>query len=91
LNAAIGAAFSLPIGVVSQPVATDDAVFVMRVDRRVEATKAEFDKVKAERRQQAIAALRDQRVRAFYDALRKDADVEDNRADLAAASRRQAS
>jgi hypothetical protein len=66
-------------------------VFVMRVDRRVEATKAEFDKVKAERRQQAIAALRDQRVRAFYDALRKGADVEDNRADLAAASRRQAS
>ena len=91
LNAAIGAAFSLPIGVVSQPVATDEAVFVIRVDRRVEASKAEFEKVKAERRQQAIAALRDQRVRAFYDALRKSADVEDNRAELAAASRRQVS
>ncbi len=91
LNAAIGAAFSLPISAVSQPIATDDAVFVIRVDRRVDASRAEFDKIKAERRQQAIAALRDQRVRAFYDALRKDADVEDNRADLAAAARRQVS
>lgn len=91
LNAAIGAAFSLPIGSVSQPIATDDAVFVLRVDRRVEASRAEFDKVKAERKQQAIAALRDQRVRAFYDALRRDADVDDKRAELAAAARRQVS
>lgn len=91
LNAAIGAAFTLPVGAVSEPIATDEAVFVMRVDRRVEASKAEFEKVKTERRQQAIAALRDQRVRAFYDALRKDADVEDNRAELAAAARRQVS
>ncbi|MGH7709785.1 MAG: peptidylprolyl isomerase, partial [Gemmatimonadaceae bacterium] len=91
LNAAIGAAFSLPVGVVSEPIATDDAVFVLRVDRRVESSKAEFEKVKAERRQQAIAALRDQRVRAFYDALRKGADVEDNRVEIAAAARRQVS
>lgn len=90
LNAAVGAAFTLPVGTVSQPIATDEAVFVLRVDRRAEASKAEFDKVKAERRQAALNALRDQRVRAFYDALRKNADVEDNRADLAAASRRQA-
>jgi len=91
LNAAIGAAFSLPLATVSQPIATDDAVFIMRVDRRSEASKAEFEKVKGERRQQAIAALRDQRVRAFYDALRKGADVDDNRAELAAAARRQVS
>ncbi|MGQ0643575.1 MAG: peptidyl-prolyl cis-trans isomerase [Gemmatimonadaceae bacterium] len=91
LNAAIGAAFSLPVSTVSEPIATDDAVFVLRVDRRVPAARADFEKVKAERRQQAIAALRDQRVRAFYDALRKGADVDDNRAELAAAARRQVS
>ncbi|HEY7567930.1 MAG TPA: peptidyl-prolyl cis-trans isomerase, partial [Gemmatimonadaceae bacterium] len=91
LNAAVGAAFTLPVGTVSQPIATDEAVFVLRVDRRVEASRAEFDKVKDERRQAALNALRDQRVRAFYDALRKNADVEDNRADLAAAARRQVS
>lgn len=90
LNAAVGAAFTLPVGAVSQPTATDEAVFVLRVDRRIEASKTEFDKIKAERRQAALSALRDQRVRAFYDALRKNADVEDNRAQLAAAARRQA-
>lgn len=90
LNAAVGAAFTLPVGAISQPIATDEAVFVLRVDRRVEASKAEFDKVKAERRQAALNALREQRVRAFYDALRKNADVEDNRAQLAASARRQA-
>ena len=90
LNPAVGAAFTLPVGVVSQPVATDEAVFVVRVDRRSEASKAEFDKVKGERRQAALTALRDQRVRAFYDGLRKNADVEDNRAQLAASARRQA-
>ncbi len=91
LNAAIGAAFTLPVGVVSEPVATDEAVFVLRVDRRIEARKEAFEKIRAERRQQAVAALRDQRVRAFYDALRKDADVDDNRAEIAAAARRQVS
>lgn len=90
LNAAVGAAFTLPVGAVSQPLATDEGVFVIRVDKRTEASKAEFEKVKADRRQAALNALRDQRVRAFYDALRKNADVEDNRAALAAAARRQA-
>lgn len=91
LNPAVGASFALPVGAVSEPIATDEAMFVLRVDRRAEASRAEFEKVKAERRQQAITALRDQRVRAFYDALRKDADVEDNRTELAAAARRQVS
>ncbi len=91
LNAAVGAAFTLPVGAVSQPIATDEAVFVLRVDRRIEASKTEFDKIKADRRQAALSALRDQRVRAFYDALRKNADVEDNRAELAASARRQVS
>ena len=91
LNSAIGAAFVLPVGKVSEPIATDDAVVVLRVDSRKNADRAEFEKIKGERRQQAIAALRDQRVRAFFDALRKNADVEDNRAELAAAARRQVS
>ncbi len=91
LNAAVGAAFTLPVGAISQAIATDEAVFVLRVDRRLEASKAEFDKIKAERRQAALGALRDQRVRAFYDALRKNADVDDNRSELAASARRQVS
>ncbi|MGQ0537645.1 MAG: peptidyl-prolyl cis-trans isomerase [Gemmatimonadaceae bacterium] len=91
INRAIGAAFGLPVGGISAPVATDEAVFVLRVDRRVEASRAEFDSVKSERRERALAALRDQRVRAFFDALRKNADVEDNRAEIAAAARRQTS
>jgi peptidyl-prolyl cis-trans isomerase D len=91
MNAAIGAAFGLPLNVVSNPVITDDGAYVLRVDRRVEASREEFEKQKEQQRTQATNAMRQQRIRSYLDALRKTADVEDRRKQLNAAARAQAS
>lgn len=88
-NQAIGAAFALPVGVVGAPVRTDEGVYVMRVDRRVESDRAAFDAQKAEQRRQITQALRSERVRDFLEDLRKSAELDDNRREVFAASRRQ--
>ena len=88
-NEAIGAAFALPVGAVSAPVRTADGVVVMRVDRRVEASRPAFEAQKAEQRRQITQALRSERVRDFLDDLRKSAKIDDERQRIFAASRRQ--
>lgn len=90
LNAAIGAAFALPVGAISQPIVTDDGVFVIRVDKRVEASREAFEQQKAVQRQQALNALRQARVQNFLQGLRERADIEDRRKEINAAARRQA-
>ena len=87
LNEAIGAAFSLPIGAVSNPIKTDEAVIVMRVDRRVEADRAKWEAQKATQRTSLTQGLRQQRIQAFLTQLRAAAEVEDNRKDIAQAAR----
>jgi hypothetical protein len=89
LNPAIGAAFSLPIGAISEPIATDEGVFVLRVDRRVEASRDDFEAQKALQRQNAVRVLQDARLREFMEGLRDGADIEDRRRQLNAAARAQ--
>ena len=84
----IGAAFSLPVGAVSSPVSDDLGVFVMRVDRRVTADRAAFDKDLEMLRRQRLSALKQQRLQLFLDDLRKSAKVEDHRKDINATARR---
>jgi peptidyl-prolyl cis-trans isomerase D len=91
LNEAIGAAFALPVGTISAPVVTDDAVFVLRVDRRVEAKREEWEKQKDAQRRDATNALRQIRVRNYMDGLRKKANVKDKRKALNAAAKAQTS
>jgi peptidyl-prolyl cis-trans isomerase D len=86
---AIGAAFALPQGAVSAPVKSDGNVVVLRVDKRIDANRAEFEKQKDEQRRQMVQALRQQRVRTFLAALRKEAKVDDNRKKILAAGRRE--
>ena len=90
LNAAVGAAFSLPIGRISEPIVTDDGVFVMRVERRHEASREEWEQQKDVQRQQTLNALRQNRLRNFLDGLRERADVDDRRQQINAAARQQA-
>lgn len=90
LNQAIGAAFSLPVGAISEPVRTDDGVFVIRVDQKVAADRTAFEQQKSTQREQAINAMRDSRVQAFIGALRQDAKIEDRRKKIQASLRRQA-
>jgi peptidyl-prolyl cis-trans isomerase D len=87
LNEAIGAAFSLPVGVVSSPIRTSDGVVVLRVDRRVDADHAAWEAQKATQRQQLMQGLRQQRIQAFLQQLRTDAKIDDRRKSLAEAAR----
>ena len=88
-NEAIGAAFALPLNTVSQPIRTDDGVYVMRVDRRVTADRAAFAKQKDQQRAQVLRGMREQMVRDYLEGLRKNAAISDNRKKINAAARRQ--
>lgn len=90
LNAAVGAAFSLPVGAISEPIATDDGVFVIRVDRRIDASREAFEAQKAVQRASAMNVLQQARVREFMEGLREKADIKDRRKQLNAAARAQA-
>lgn len=86
-NAAVGAAFTLPIGQVSAPIVTDQGVFVLRVERRVEANRATWEAQKDQQRREAIASIQQLRVRTFLNELRKGAKVEDHRKEINALAR----
>ena len=87
---AVGAAFAVPQGTLTQPVVSRDAVYVMRVDRRIAADKGAWQAQKRQQREQVTPALRQARVREFLAELREAAKVEDRREEVEAASRRQA-
>src|SRR6185503_4386891 len=56
-NEAVGTAFGLPVGAVSAPVRTDDAIFVLRPNRRIQADSAEWMKQKDQQRQFRLQQL----------------------------------
>ena len=86
----IGAAFGLAVGAVSAPIRTDEAVFVIRVERRVNTDRAQFETQKDEQRRRRVQQLRQQTIQLFLADLRKAAKVEDHRKDINALARRQA-
>jgi peptidyl-prolyl cis-trans isomerase D len=91
LSRATGAAFGLPVGAVSTPIRTDEAVLVMRPDRRVNADRTKWEAQRAAQRQRQLQEQRQQVVQQFMQDLRKSAKVEDHRARINAAARRDAS
>lgn len=90
LNSAIGASFALPIGAISEPIGTEEGVFVLRVDRRVDANREAFEAQKVVQRVNAIRALQESRLREFMESLRENAEIRDRRRQLNAAARAQA-
>jgi parvulin-like peptidyl-prolyl isomerase len=86
---AVGAAFGVPAGSVSAPVRTDAAVYVLRIDKRVDADPKAWESQKAVQRLTVTRGMRDQRVRLFIDGLRKSAKIDDRRKQMQAAQRRQ--
>jgi peptidyl-prolyl cis-trans isomerase D len=90
LTRATGAAFGLPVGAISAPVRTDEAVFVLRVDRRLNADRAKWEAQRTAQRQRQLQELRQQVVQQFMQDLRKSAKVEDHRSRINAAARRDA-
>jgi len=87
---AVGAAFGVPQGSLTAPVISRDGVYVLRVDRRVAADKGVWQAQKAAQRAQVAQALRQARVREFLADLRATAKIDDRRAEVQAAQRRQA-
>ncbi|HEU4564047.1 MAG TPA: peptidyl-prolyl cis-trans isomerase [Gemmatimonadaceae bacterium] len=81
-NEAIGAAFGLSAGSVSGPVSTTDGVYVLRVDRRVSADRAAWEKQKTQQRQAYLQRLRQQRVQDYMHNLRESAKVVDHRKEI---------
>jgi len=88
-NEAIGAAFALPTGAVSQPVKSENGVFVLRVDRRVPADSATWAAQKEVQRTLRLQQLRQQAVQMFLQDLRKSAKIDDRRREINAQARRQ--
>ena len=87
-NEAIGTAFALAAGAVSAPVATDDAVFVIRVDRRINADREKWEAQKKVQRMLLTRSLQEEHVRAYLEDLRASADIEDHRKEIDAIARR---
>jgi peptidyl-prolyl cis-trans isomerase D len=87
-NQAIGAAFSLPIGVVSAPIRTPDAVVIERVDARKLADRAAFDAQKVAQRAQLENLLRRKRVQDFVANLRAEAKIVNNQKKIEQAAKR---
>ena len=90
LNQAIGAAFKLPIGAVSAPIRTYDAIFIERVDQRAMQDRAQWEKTKQTQRAQVTNQLKQQKVRDFLQNLRESAKVVDRRKEIESANRQSA-
>ena len=87
LTRAVGAAFGLPVGAISAPIANDDAAIVLRVDRRVDADSSAWLIQKPLQRSQVASAVQRQRIQQFLANLRDVAKVDDRRAEVRAAGR----
>ena len=85
---AVGAAFTLPIRAVSEPIRGTGGVVVERVDNRIPANRSAFDAQKTQLRQQALDQFRRQRVNEFLANLRAVAKIDDRRKQVEASSRR---
>jgi len=85
---AVGAAFSLPLNTVSEPIRGMNEVVIERVDGRIPADSAVFLKQKATVRNQALNQLRRQRVADFLSNLKAVAKINDRRKQIEASSRR---
>ncbi|HEY0672104.1 MAG TPA: peptidyl-prolyl cis-trans isomerase [Longimicrobiales bacterium] len=81
-NAAIGTAFGLKPGQVSDIVVADNMLFIIQLVEKKEADRAEFEAQKAQQRERTTPALAEQRWNMFLAALREDAKIVDNRAEL---------
>ena len=87
----VGAAFALPIGKVGEPILTSEAVYVIVVDRRVDADRKAFDATKEELRAQYLGSMQQSRVQEFLNNLRSAAKITDRRKEIEAALQRTSS
>ncbi|HYR11435.1 MAG TPA: peptidylprolyl isomerase [Longimicrobium sp.] len=87
-NAAVGAAFGTPIGQVGPVAVTPAGVFLIRPVARVPGDRREFEQQKSTMRQQALQTMQRDLLGQWMSNIREDADIKDNRAELAARAAR---
>jgi peptidyl-prolyl cis-trans isomerase D len=87
-NAAVGAAFGTPIGQVGPVAVTPAGVFLIRPVARVPGDRREFEQQKSTMRQQALQTMQRDLLGQWMANMREEADIEDNRAELAARAAR---
>ena len=85
---AVGAAFSLPVNTVSEPIRAMNLVVIERVDARTQADSAAFAKQKPALRAQALQQMRRERVAQFLQNLKSTAKIDDRRKQIEASARR---
>jgi peptidyl-prolyl cis-trans isomerase D len=88
---AVGAAFGLSVGEVSDPVVTREGVFVVRLDALTPADSADFALMKPVFRLQTVQSIRTERVQQYLVGLRDGATIKDDRKKIQATLRRQSS
>jgi peptidyl-prolyl cis-trans isomerase D len=77
-----GSAFGIGKGEIAGPVKAEDQVYLLEGLERTAADSAEFAKTMDQIRNQALAAARQSRVRAYLAALRAGAKIVDRRSDV---------
>jgi peptidyl-prolyl cis-trans isomerase D len=82
MNAAIGAAFGLPTGKVSDPIATSDDVYVMEKLGSTPADSTAWLGQKVEQRKALMSLLQQQRLQQWIAGLRDAAKIVDRRAEV---------
>jgi peptidyl-prolyl cis-trans isomerase D len=80
--ALVGAAFSLPVGALSDVIDTPDGLYVIKVLQKTPADSAQFEKDKEQLKGEMIRSVRQQRVREFVTSLRTSAKIVDRRSDV---------
>lgn len=81
-NAAVGAAFGVPVGRVSGVVKTSAGLFLVRPVARTEADRKAWEAQKDQQRAVAMANLQQSAVSRWMESLRKSAKVEDRRREV---------
>src|SRR5690606_22902235 len=77
-----GHAFSLPVGALSQPIVTDEGIYVIRILSRTPADSAAFEAGFNEFQSREIRGARDERIRFFLASLREAARIKDERSQV---------
>jgi peptidyl-prolyl cis-trans isomerase D len=90
LSPMVGAAHSIAVGAVSQPIVGEDGVYVIRVDERKQASREVFNSQLPQQRATFTERLQQERVRQYLTALRDAAKVDDLRAKVLGNLRQQA-
>mgnify|MGYP001049608052 CR=1 FL=1 len=81
-NAAVGAAFGLDVGEVSDPVRTQSNVFVLELLGREEADSLAWREQLPQQRQAVASQLQQQRLQEWIEALRSAATIRDRRTEV---------